>query len=335
MSTNKRRSRTGGVEPLSDMSAAPQINMRALETLIAVASTGSMTLAARQLGMTQSAVSQAIQQLERSTGVLLFDRAVKPSALTLEGRTIVKHASEVLERLQALRHALQFREGQQVPLLRIGLVDSFATAVGPSLLVNLRNLAREWMVCSGVSETRIDALLERRVDFIVTSDESPLPKNVVSFPILAEPYFAVVSSTYRKPTKSLRQLAENLDLIRYSKNLYISRWIEHYLESQKIVASHKFQFDTVGSVMAMVEAGLGWAIATPLGFYRAGLRRNFRCLPLDGPVMLRRLHLLARKNEGEQAAAWIAAASIEALRGPYLAEVEALVPWALEHIRLG
>lgn len=335
MNTKTREPKSRLVESLNDASSAPPINMRALETLVAVASTGSMTLAARRLGMTQSAVSQAIQQLERSTGVLLFDRAVKPSALTLEGSTIVKHASDVLERLQALRHALQFRDGQQVPLVRIGLVDSFATAVGATLLVNLRNLAQEWMVCSGVSETRVSALVERRVDFIVTSDPSPLPKDVISFPILAEPYFAVVSSTYRKPAKTLHQLAENLDLIRYSKNLYISQWIERYLESQKIVASHKFQFDTVSTVMAMVEAGLGWTITTPLGFYRAGTRRNFRCLPLNEPVMLRHLNLLARRNEGEQVAARIAAASIEALRSDYLSQVESFIPWALEHIRLG
>ena len=50
------------------------LDLRALQAFVAVCETGSMTAAARRLGLSQSAVSQSIASLEREQGTALFDR---------------------------------------------------------------------------------------------------------------------------------------------------------------------------------------------------------------------------------------------------------------------
>src|SRR5687768_11342336 len=64
------------------------VEFRELERFITVIEAQSMTVAARRLGMTQSAVSQTINALEQKLGVSLIDRAVRPLTMTVPGRIL-------------------------------------------------------------------------------------------------------------------------------------------------------------------------------------------------------------------------------------------------------
>jgi DNA-binding transcriptional LysR family regulator len=74
--------------------------LRALE---AVAETGSFSAAARRLGRVQSAVSQAIQALETSLGLALFDRSGKVPQLNDAGRVVLADARNLLRSAEALK----------------------------------------------------------------------------------------------------------------------------------------------------------------------------------------------------------------------------------------
>jgi DNA-binding transcriptional LysR family regulator len=74
-----------------------------LRILIAVADEGSFSGAARRLGRVQSAISQAVQTLENTLGVALFDRSAKKPVLTEAGRAILMDARQVVARANTLR----------------------------------------------------------------------------------------------------------------------------------------------------------------------------------------------------------------------------------------
>lgn len=74
--------------------------LRALE---AVAATGSFSAAARRLGRVQSAISQAIQALETSLGITLFDRSGKVPQLNDAGRVVLADALNLLRGAEALK----------------------------------------------------------------------------------------------------------------------------------------------------------------------------------------------------------------------------------------
>jgi LysR family glycine cleavage system transcriptional activator len=71
-----------------------------------VADCSSFTEAARQLHLTQSAISRQIQQLEEHYGVALFDRTSRKVALTDQGRDVYAVASESMAALRALAQRL-------------------------------------------------------------------------------------------------------------------------------------------------------------------------------------------------------------------------------------
>ena len=68
-----------------------------LRTFVTAAETGNFTAAARQLGISQPAVSQQIDQLERLCGRELFVRGRGEVALTPAGETFLRHARRVLD----------------------------------------------------------------------------------------------------------------------------------------------------------------------------------------------------------------------------------------------
>src|SRR6201999_2572677 len=98
---------------------------------------GSMSAAAQHLGLTQPAVSQAIGHMERTLDVLLFDRSKRPPILTLQGAALLEPASAVVNGLERFDNALRWSANEQLPLLRIGMLNSFAETIGPAVLARL------------------------------------------------------------------------------------------------------------------------------------------------------------------------------------------------------
>ena len=69
--------------------------LRALEVFLAAADSGSMTTAAHNLKVTQSAISQQLKLLEAEMGVTLMDRNTRPLRLTTAGQALRAHAAEL------------------------------------------------------------------------------------------------------------------------------------------------------------------------------------------------------------------------------------------------
>src|SRR5437868_437208 len=100
-----------------------------LETFAAVAESGTFTAAARRLCLSQAAVSQRIQALERTLGVALFQRGQGPLALTEAGRTLYPLAQQILSLHEQARQQLTGRK----PLLTGELVLAASSIPGEHL----------------------------------------------------------------------------------------------------------------------------------------------------------------------------------------------------------
>src|SRR5580693_1092263 len=83
---------------------AAQASMAELDAVITVARTGGFRSAARELGMSSSALSHAIAALEERLGVRLFNRTTRSVALSAEGEQFV---TEIAPALTAIRGAVQ------------------------------------------------------------------------------------------------------------------------------------------------------------------------------------------------------------------------------------
>jgi len=119
------------------------VELRHLAALEAVGRTRSFGRAARELGYTQSAVSQQIARLERNVGQRLVDRPGGPRRvdLTDAGRLLLRHADAIVAQLDAAQADMAaLAEGAAGPL-RVGIYQSVGARILPALL---RRFREEW-----------------------------------------------------------------------------------------------------------------------------------------------------------------------------------------------
>jgi DNA-binding transcriptional LysR family regulator len=312
------------------------VSLRALEIFASVASSGSMTAAAERLGVSQSAVSQAIRGFEAAIGHRLFDRSMRPPVLTLIGTAVLEHTTDLVQRMRALEQAVRSADSPQMPLLRIGMANTFAVTAGPGLIERIRHLARSWAISSGPSETSIEGVVERRVDFVATFDETSLPEEFVALPILSEPYFLALPAGFTGRFDTLQELSEQLDMLRYGRQLHVSRQIEAYLERENVTAPDRYRFDSIDAVIAMVAAGIGWTLTTPLGLLKsAPLAPRLSCRMLPWPGVRRRLVLIGRRKEGGAITALIQQEAIDVLNTTCMPQLRRLLPEISHAIEIG
>jgi molybdate transport repressor ModE-like protein len=98
-----------------------RLRVRDLRMLEIIATRGSMARAARELGLSQPAISKAIADLEHDLGVSLFDRNTRGVQLTESGEVLVRRGRVILDEL---RHGFDEIENISDPtagLVRIGV----------------------------------------------------------------------------------------------------------------------------------------------------------------------------------------------------------------------
>ena len=106
-----------------------RLGLRHLTLIVAIADRGSLQAAADAVGLTQSAVTKALQEAEALVGARLFDRGNRGVTHTPEGAILVAHARLVLSQL---RHA-----GQELEDLRSGTGGRVAVGVSVSAAVRM------------------------------------------------------------------------------------------------------------------------------------------------------------------------------------------------------
>ena len=92
-----------------------------LNHVVAAAQQGSFTAAARVIGVTQSAITQSIAELERQLGYLIFHRTSRGALLTEEGRVFVDRATRLLEDAKDLLSERAPHEDAFAGVLRVGV----------------------------------------------------------------------------------------------------------------------------------------------------------------------------------------------------------------------
>lgn len=84
------------------MTALAKLDWTLVQAFLAVGETGSLSAAARELGLTQPTVGRQVQALERDLGVSLFRRQARGMALTPQGEALLHHARAMREAAEAM-----------------------------------------------------------------------------------------------------------------------------------------------------------------------------------------------------------------------------------------
>ena len=317
-------------------------DLKALTTFIEVAESGSMTLAAERLGLTQSGVTRMVARLEQDLGTSLLDRRTRPFKPTAAGQELISRARDLLVDAERLQFSVRSTGTDLLSTVRLGLIDSFTVTAGPALIRELRGHARNVTVWSGISPNLRQDLIRRRLDFMISTDPMTGFADLHETRIMREPFMLIMpkamAATIDKP--DLAELAANHPFVRYSVRSMIGDRIERYLIDSGIEIPQRLEFDGSEAVFAMVAAGLGWAITTPLCLIHSfGYAEGLIALPLPGRGFNRSLYLVGHKEnqsgEMTELGNRLAGASVKIAHNLVEKKIRPLAPWAADAIRIG
>ncbi|TAG48967.1 MAG: LysR family transcriptional regulator [Betaproteobacteria bacterium] len=112
-----------------------------LRAFLETAETGSLSAAARKLGLTQPTLSRQVAAIERSMGVTLFERVGKTMALTPTGLDLLEHARTMGTAVEALSLAATGRSQAVGGVVSISATEIVAARLLPPLVRQLREQA--------------------------------------------------------------------------------------------------------------------------------------------------------------------------------------------------
>ena len=139
-----------------------------ISAFVAVVRSQSVSAAAETLGLTQSAITRRVQNLEQELGVELLDRSVKPPKPSLMGKQVFEQCGKVLLEVDRLRDLVQV---DQAPtgVFRIGVIQTIGDVV---LLDTLQKLNRAFdglhtEVTSGWGSQLVERVVNAEIDAAV------------------------------------------------------------------------------------------------------------------------------------------------------------------------
>ncbi|AVV39757.1 LysR family transcriptional regulator (plasmid) [Pantoea vagans] len=149
--------------------------------MVAVADVRNISRAAEATGMTQSAASQAIAQLESSLGFPVFVRERRHISVTALGEQVIEHARTMLVQLNAIRELADESRGLQGGRIRLASFPSVTSTLLPGLLRNVRRLypGIEVVVLEGTDEEVEEWLAADTVELGVVMNSAPGRADVI------------------------------------------------------------------------------------------------------------------------------------------------------------
>lgn len=190
----------------------PMLDVRRMQVLRAVITSGSITAAARNLGYTPSAISQQLSTLEREAGVELLERVGRGVRPTPAGILLSEHADAVSIQLSKAEAALaELKEGRTGRLAIRYFATAGAALVPPAVAAIRREYPEIQLDLKLIDPA--DPMLEVEagnadVAIVVLPRRGPPVKGVDLVYLFDDPYRAVLPRTHRLARKRVLDLAD-------------------------------------------------------------------------------------------------------------------------------
>ncbi|WJV45979.1 LysR family transcriptional regulator [Streptomyces flavofungini] len=270
--------------------AEPDLAPHELRIIVAVEQARSFSGAARDLGLTQSAVSHSVRGTEHKLGAVLFERGRKGATPTPAGERAAAHARRVLRLLETLvaetRGAASATStgGPGEPTLtgplRIAAFRSAALHLLPPALANLRarhpGLEPEVRVVRELGRGTAGEVADGRADLGIATigTTSPIPPGLVGGVLVEEAYSFVHPAGHPDP--------RSLPLVDWAENC--TSYTRDWWAGQDWIPRATTRTEDDGAVLAMVSAGHAMAIMPALSLTGAPPTVQITDLGADRPT---------------------------------------------------
>lgn len=269
-----------------------------LQVFIVVVEKGNFSRAAEELHMTQPAVSQYIQALERSIGTRLLERSNKYVRLNRAGEIVYHHAKEIVGVYTRMENLLDDLMNRASGSLTIGASYTFGEYVLPHILADLHKkypLIQPSITIHNTKEIA-ELVLSHQLDVGIVEGE--YKHEALQIEPFAEDHMSVVVSADH-PLAQHEQVAMS-DL---SNETWIIREIgsgtreaaDKWLSENEVQPLNKMEFGSIQIIKESVEAGLGITLLSQLAI-RKELQLGTLKIVKGVPALIRQFSILMQKT---------------------------------------
>lgn len=227
-----------------------------LRYFVGVARRGTLTAAAREVGVSQPALTTALRRLEAQLETTLFVRGRKGAELTASGRALLPHAERAIGALESGVRAVREVEGLTQGEIRVAAGATVCTYVLPPVIARFRKKhpGIRFAVTESTHDEALSALERSEVDLAIVGSRHGEALLVDEMILVASPTLEVRADTpvvAFRPGGSTRALSDR------------------YLSARPLA----MELGSVSAVLANVEAGGGIALVSRVAAAR-GLARG-------------------------------------------------------------
>ena len=188
------------------------LNLNQLRAFYQVAKCQNVSLAAKQLFVSQPAVTAQVKLFEESCGLKLFKKKGRNLTLTDEGKTLFNFSRKIFEYEKKIEDALARMKTLQKGNLKLGSARTYARYFMPFLLTGFRNTFLDIKIHldEGSSREMIHSLIELKNEVVIIAKADDHP-NIAYIPFSREELVLILSPNHRlarQDSISLEQMAE-------------------------------------------------------------------------------------------------------------------------------
>ena len=260
----------------------------------------SISKAARAQGLSQSAASQAVSELEKELAVEIFDRGRRPLGITAAGKIYLDYCREVLRKDDELKASLAQLKRHAEGTVRVAAIYS----VGLSEMSHIEARFQERFA---EAELQVQYLRPERVWAAVLEDQADLglmsyaesSREVIAIPWRDEEMVVAVAPDHRLARRHSIPITavDGETFVGFDDDLPIQEQIDRYLRENKVAVNMTLRFDNIEMIKQAVAHGAGLSIMPERVMREDMLQGRLMALRLEPAELYRPVRIVHRRRK--------------------------------------
>jgi len=234
---------------------ALNLHLQQLNYLRCVAEADTLSAAARTLSVSQPALSQALDEIERRVGLPLFERVGRRRVLNQDGRAVAAFATEILGRTEHFAADMLRRREGDAGLLRVGAIDAGSLYILPEALRRFRRAAPgvDLRLTVAASADLEGALLRHELDLAFVIGDAHTDERLQREALLEEQLYLYGPAGRRSP-------GDDDDWVLYPAGSHTREQIDRELAARGWTPRVRLESSNPQVLRQMVALGFGWSV---------------------------------------------------------------------------
>jgi LysR family transcriptional regulator for metE and metH len=275
------------------------LELRHLDLVRTVVEEGGLTRAGKRLGLSQSALSHQLRDVEEQFGVSLFHRIGRRLALAPAGERILRTAGLVIPEMERTERDLRQNSSQMSGTIRLaaGCYTCYQWIPGIACRFLRRYPAVDLRIVTGITQNPIEALLENKLDIAVVSQPTR-DRRLKTTDLLDEELVAVTAAGHPLGDRDyLRPRDFNSETLFSYSSLSKSSVYFRIARRDGVRPKEVSEVPLTEAILELVKAGFGiavlarWALQPHLG------KGEFCILPITARGLRRRWYAVSRSGK--------------------------------------